>query len=78
MARSFAGRRAISALHWPNPVLVPLTLVGSSDVVAVCTGSEIFCRWFWGRRYWVRWCGGVSAGVAPLDEVGPGYWAYRL
>ncbi len=62
---------SFGALHWPNPVLVPLTLVGGigmawlfareRNILPLTVGQAIL-----GSAGVV----GVSAGMAPLDESG--------
>jgi len=60
-----------SALHWPNPVLVPLTLVGGAAMSWLFARERnILAAGFWAGGIGCGGVVGVSAGVAPLDEGG--------
>ena len=68
-----------AALHWPNPVLVPLTFIGGAamsllflrerNILPLSAGQAIIGTLAWGA-FPVAWHHGM--------RVGPGYLAYHL
>jgi hypothetical protein len=68
-----------AALHWPNPVLVPLTLVGGvamawlfareRNILPLALGQAILGALVW-WAFPLAWHHSM--------RVGPGYWAFRL
>jgi hypothetical protein len=68
-----------SALHWPNPVLVPLTLVGGAAMSWLFARERNILPLVFGQAV----LGALVWWAFPLAwhhsmRVGPGYWAYRL
>jgi hypothetical protein len=67
------------ALHWPNPVLVPLTLVGGTamawlfarerNILPLALGQAVLGALVW-WAFPVAWHHSM--------RVGPGYWAFHL
>ncbi len=67
-----------SALHWPNPVLVPLTLVGGAgmswlfgrerNILPLALGQAVLGALVW-WAFPVAWHHSM--------RVGPGYWTYQ-
>jgi len=70
---------AFGALHWPNPVLVPVTLVGGvgmawlfakdRNIVPLAVGQAVLGSLIW-WAFPLAWHHSM--------RVGPGYWSYRL
>jgi membrane protease YdiL (CAAX protease family) len=69
---------SFAALHWPNPVLVPLTLVGGiamawlfakeRNILPLTAGQAILGALVW-WAFPLAWHHSM--------RVGPGYWNYR-
>ncbi len=68
-----------AALHWPNPVLVPLTLMGGvamawlfareRNILPLAFGQAVLGALVW-WAFPIAWHHSM--------RVGPGYWAFRL
>jgi hypothetical protein len=68
-----------AALHWPNPVLVPLTLIGGvamawlfaeeRNILPLAVGQAVLGALVW-------WA--FPLGWHHSMRVGPGYWTFRL
>ena len=88
LLRAFAGRvcpaallagLAFGGLHWPNPVLVPITFVGGvgmawifakeRNILPLALGQAVLGSLIW-LAFPLAWHHSM--------RVGPGYWTYRL
>jgi hypothetical protein len=88
LVRAFAGRVwpaallagfAFGALHWPNPVLVPITFVGGvamawmfaqeRNILPLALGQAVLGSLIW-LAFPLAWHHSM--------RVGPGYWAYHV
>jgi hypothetical protein len=76
-----AGMAAVlfAALHWPNPVLVPLTLVGGVAMAWLFARERNILPLAFGQAM----LGALVWWAFPLAwhhsmRVGPGYWAFHL
>ena len=68
-----------SALHWPNPVLVPLTLVGGTamaglfarerNILPLAAGQAVLGALVW-WAFPLAWHHSM--------RVGPGFWEFRM
>ena len=77
-AAAIAGL-VFGALHWPNPVLVPVTLVGgvgmawlfgkARNIVPLAIGQAVLGSLIW-WAFPLAWHHSM--------RVGPGYWSYKL
>ncbi len=74
-----AAGMSFSALHWPNPVLVPLTLVGGTamawlfakerNILPLTVGQALLGALVW-WAFPLAWHHSM--------RVGPGYWHFRM
>jgi membrane protease YdiL (CAAX protease family) len=88
LLRAFAGKvgpaalttgLAFGALHWPNPVLVPITFVGGvamawmfakeRNILPLALGQAVLGSLIW-LAFPLAWHHSM--------RVGPGYWSYKL
>jgi membrane protease YdiL (CAAX protease family) len=70
---------AFGALHWPNPVLVPITFVGGvamawmfaqeRNILPLALGQAVLGSLIW-LAFPLAWHHSM--------RVGPGYWAYHV
>jgi hypothetical protein len=88
LLRAFEGRAVpaaliagllFGALHWPNPVLVPITLVGGTAMAWIFAKQRNILPLALGQAV----LGSLVWWAFPLAwhhsmRVGPGYWMYRV
>jgi membrane protease YdiL (CAAX protease family) len=76
---ALAAATVFAALHWPNPVLVPLTFLGGAvmswlfarerNIIPLAVGQAIVGTLIW-WAFPVAWHHGM--------RVGPGYYTFHL